>query len=56
MIDSESVFVEAYYINDEQNWVLNKHEEIYDTLNLISMGFGVALTDIYNHVSFNAAK
>ena len=55
MIDSESVFVEAYYINDEQNWVLNKHEEIYDTLNLISMGFGVALTDIYNHVSFNAA-
>ena len=55
MIDSESMSVEAYYINEEQNWVLNKHEEISDTLNLISMGFGVALTDIYNHVSFNAA-
>jgi len=55
MIDSESVFLEAYYINEEQNWVLNKHEEISDTLNLVSMGFGVALTDIYNHVSFNAA-
>ncbi|MGN8059474.1 Uma2 family endonuclease [Pedobacter sp. 22163] len=55
MIDSGSVLVEAYYINDEQHWVLNKHEEISGTLNLISMGFGVALTDIYNHVSFNTA-
>jgi Uma2 family endonuclease len=55
MIDSSSVLIEAYYINDEQHWALNKHEDISDTLNLVSMGFGVALTDIYNHVSFNAA-
>ncbi|MDQ0638501.1 Uma2 family endonuclease [Pedobacter sp. W3I1] len=55
MIDSESVLVEAYYIDDEQNWVLHKHEEISDILNLVSMGFDVALTDIYNHISFSAA-
>ena len=55
MIDSESVLVEAYYINEEQNWALNKHEDLSDTLNLVSIGFGVALADIYNHVSFNAA-
>ncbi|ARS40568.1 hypothetical protein CA265_13220 [Sphingobacteriaceae bacterium GW460-11-11-14-LB5] len=55
MIDSESVLVEAYYMNDEQNWILNKHEEISDRLILASMGFDVALSDIYSHVSFNTA-
>ncbi len=55
MIDSESVLVEAYYINDDQNWILNKHEEISDRLILASMGFDVALSDIYSHVSFNTA-
>jgi Uma2 family endonuclease len=53
MIDSESVLVEAYYINDEQNWTLNRHKEISDVLSFVSMGFDVALTDIYEHVRFN---
>jgi Uma2 family endonuclease len=53
MIDSESVLVEAYYINDEQNWALNRHKEISDVLSFVSMGFDVALTDIYEHVRFN---
>jgi Uma2 family endonuclease len=56
MIDSESVLVEAYYINDEQNWVLNKHEEISDVLSFVSMGFDVALSDIYNYVRLNSKK
>ncbi|WP_426324947.1 Uma2 family endonuclease [Pedobacter sp. R-06] len=55
MINSESVSVEAFYIDHEQNWVLNKHQDISDTLNFVSMGFNVALTDIYNHVPFSAA-
>ncbi|ARS40567.1 hypothetical protein CA265_13215 [Sphingobacteriaceae bacterium GW460-11-11-14-LB5] len=55
MIDSESVLVEAYYISDEQNWILNKHEELSDRLRLASMGFDLALSDIYSHVSFNTA-
>jgi Uma2 family endonuclease len=53
MIDSESVWVQAFYIDDENNWKLNEHKEISDTLNLISMGFDVALNDIYNHVRFD---
>ena len=56
MIDSESVSVEAYYINDEQNWALNKHEDISDMLNLISMGFNIALSDIYDRVRFGSRK
>ena len=55
MIDSESVSVEAYYLDDRQNWVVNKHELISDRVNLVSMGFGIALTDIYNHALFNDA-
>nr|WP_315422919.1 Uma2 family endonuclease [uncultured Pedobacter sp.] len=52
MIDSQSILVEAYYIDDEQNWVLNKHEELTDVLSFVSMGFDVALSDIYYYVTF----
>ncbi|RDC55560.1 Uma2 family endonuclease [Pedobacter chinensis] len=54
MIDSESTSVEAHYINDEQNWTLNEHKEITDVLTFVSMGFDVALSDIYNHVRFDS--
>lgn len=50
MIDSESVLVEAYYIDEEKNWVLNKHEEISNILTLVSLGFDMSLSDIYEHV------
>lgn len=56
MIDSESVSVEAYYINDEQNWALNKYEDISDMLNFVSMGFNVALSDIYDRIRFGSRK
>ncbi|MNI33941.1 hypothetical protein D3C87_511650 [compost metagenome] len=52
MIDSESVSVEVYYINEEKNWTLNKHQDISETLTFVSMGFDVALSDIYNYVNF----
>ena len=53
MIDSEWVWVQAFYIDDKNNWKLNEHKEISDTLTLISMGFEVALSDIYDHVRFD---
>ncbi|WP_431294737.1 Uma2 family endonuclease [Pedobacter sp. P26] len=52
MIDSESVWVQAFYIDDENNWKLNEHKKISDTLSLISMGFDLALSDIYYYVTF----
>jgi Uma2 family endonuclease len=54
MIDSESVSVEAFYIDGEKNWKLNEYKKITDVLTFVSMGFDVTLADIYNHVSFNA--
>jgi Uma2 family endonuclease len=56
MIDSESVLVEAYHIDDEQNWVLNQHKEISNRLTLISLGFDIALSDIYDYVRFSKEK
>jgi len=53
MIDSESVLVEAYYINYEQNWAFHQHNNIADTLTLVSMGFDLPLADIYEHVRFS---
>jgi Uma2 family endonuclease len=52
MIDSESVLVEAYYINENKNWELKEHKEITDVLSFVSLGFDVALANIYEHVRF----
>ncbi|MGQ7857084.1 Uma2 family endonuclease [Pedobacter sp. WC2501] len=52
MIDSESVSVEAYYIDEEKNWVLNQQKELSKALTFVSMGFNVALSDIYYYVTF----
>jgi hypothetical protein len=52
MIDSESVAVEAFYINENKNWELKEHKEITDVISFVSLGFDLALTDIYQHVRF----
>ncbi|RBQ12003.1 Uma2 family endonuclease [Pedobacter miscanthi] len=51
MIDSEVVLVEAYYVNGEKNWMLNQHKTLSDTLTFVSMGFNIALSDIYYYVT-----
>jgi len=56
LIDSESVWVQSFYIDNENNWKLNEHKEISDTLTLVSMGFDVSLSNIYDHVRFNRDK
>lgn len=50
LIDTESILVEAFYLNEKQNWELIEYKEINNSLNFISMGFDVALSDIYKHV------
>jgi len=52
MIDSESVSVEVYYIDEEKNWVLNRHEKLTETLTFVSMRFDIVLSDIYYYVTF----
>lgn len=52
LIDSESVSVEDFYLNEKQNWELIKYKEIGDALKVVSMDFDILLADIYKHVRF----
>ncbi|UKT64798.1 Uma2 family endonuclease [Pedobacter mucosus] len=52
LIDSESVSVEAFYVNEKQNWELKEYKELSNSLKLVSMGFEIELTDIYYRVKF----
>ncbi|KQN33348.1 hypothetical protein ASE92_16255 [Pedobacter sp. Leaf41] len=52
LIDSEAISVEAFYLNEKQNWELIEYKQIEDTVKFVSMGFEVALSDIYNRVRF----
>ncbi|AZI27729.1 Uma2 family endonuclease [Pedobacter sp. G11] len=52
LVDSESISVEAFYLNDKQNWELIEYKLIEDALKFVSMGFEIKLSDIYNRVKF----
>lgn len=52
LIDSEAISVEAFYLNEKQNWELIEYQQIEDTVKFVSMGFEVVLSDIYNRVRF----
>jgi len=56
LIDSESLAIEAFYLNENQNWELIEYKQLTDSLNFVSMGFTVALSDIYNRVRFSTPK
>jgi len=52
LIDSESISVEAFYINENQNWELKESKEMTDVLTFVSLGFKIQLKDIYYRVHF----
>jgi len=52
LVDSESISIEAFYLNEKQNWELIEFKQIEDTVTFVSMGFEVVLSDIYNRVRF----
>lgn len=52
LIDSESVSVEAFYLNGKQHWELIEYKEIGGTLKFVSMGFEISLADIYKYIRF----
>ncbi|MCZ4244885.1 Uma2 family endonuclease [Pedobacter punctiformis] len=51
LVDSESVLIEAFYINEKQNWELKEYKNIDQTLKFNSLGFEIPLAEIYNKVS-----
>ncbi|PWS31402.1 Uma2 family endonuclease [Pedobacter paludis] len=52
LIDSESISVEAFYINENQNWELKESKEMTNVLTFVSLGFKIQLKDIYYRVHF----
>lgn len=54
LIDSESISVEAFYVNQNQNWELKESKEISDALTFVSLGFKIQLEDIYYRVKLES--
>jgi len=52
LIDSEAISAEAFHLNGKQNWELIEYKEFRDAVKFISMGFELALSDIYNRIRF----
>jgi len=52
LIDSEAILVEVFYLTGNSNWELIEYKEISNSLKFATMGFEIALSDIYNHVRF----
>lgn len=51
LVDSESIFIEAYRRNENNHWVLTEYKNINDTLLLNSVEISLALVDIYEGVA-----
>ena len=51
LVDSESISVEAFAINDHSKWELTEYKNIDDTLALNAIGISIDLNDIYEGVS-----
>lgn len=47
MIDSESVFIEAFRLNEKQHWELEEYRHLADVMNILSVQVTVPLADIY---------
>ena len=52
MIDSTEISVEAFHINENQNWELKEYKNIDESFHFFSLGFNIMLKDIYQHVRF----
>lgn len=52
LIDSESISVEAFYINEKQNWELKEYKTLDENLAFVTFGFNIPLKAIYEHIKF----
>ena len=50
LIDSESISIEAFYINDHGHWELKEYKSIEETLYLNSVQLSVPIAEIYDGV------
>ncbi|WP_394353213.1 hypothetical protein [Paraflavitalea devenefica] len=47
LVDTESIKIEVYYINQQQHWELQEYKSRDETLQIQSLGLSIPLTDIY---------
>ena len=52
LVDSETLGVETFSINDEGSWLLREFKTIHDEVLLPSLGISVAMKDIYDGVKW----
>jgi Uma2 family endonuclease len=48
LVDSRSVFIEDFFINDKKNWELKEYKNSGETLQLHALPISVALKEIYD--------
>lgn len=50
LVDSESVFVEAWFVTNDGNWVMTEYNAIVDQLHLPIIDVTIPLSDIYEGI------
>ena len=50
LVDSESISIDAFYINDQGHWELNEYKSVTEALSLSSLSIAVQVRDIYEGV------
>lgn len=54
LVDSETISIEAFHINKNNNWELKEYNQLDEKLNFVSLGFDISLAEIYADVIFEA--
>ena len=52
MVDSESISVEAFYLNEKGNWELNELRHLEDLLNFYSLNISLSVSEIYSGLKY----
>ena len=55
LVDSESVSIEAYSVNNSGNWELKEYTDVTETLSVPAIKVSLSLADIYEGVKFAGA-
>lgn len=53
MVDSESISVETFRLNEDKTWQIEEYEQAGQSLYIRSLGFSIPLTEIYDGVNLN---
>ncbi len=52
LVDSESITIEAWFLNENGDWALRQYNNLGQSLELPSLGISIELQEIYQDVNF----